>query len=221
MARPLKAFPFDCDARAGIYGIKNSVNGLIYIGSAIGFYRRWKRHYNELIQGLHPNEHFQRAWDKYGPEAFTWETLEVTEKTRESLLSKEQEWLDRGFAEGNLYNICKVAGSHVGVVRSDETKQKLREALIKRGGRVEFDRNDEWKKQISEANTLNKGTRCSSESFKQKIRESKMGNKNTTGKIHAFDSNGNGFRVLKDDLRLVSGELKRGRILAPYTKKDK
>ena len=158
------------------------------------------------------------AWDKYGPESFTWVVLEITEKTRESLLSKEQEWLDKGFEEGNLYNVCKVAGSHLGVKRSEETKQKLREALLRRGGKVEFDRNDAWKKQVSDANKANANTRCGGTEFKEKMRKLKLGNTYSLGKssqnkgrVWVHDEQLNTFMVEIDDSRIISNELKIGR----------
>ncbi len=68
-----------------IYSILNTVNGKRYIGRATDPKRRWKRHRRELKYKYHHNEHLQRAWDKYGETAFSFEILETC-------LTKEQTW---------------------------------------------------------------------------------------------------------------------------------
>lgn len=46
---------------AGIYQIRNIVNGKVYIGSAVNIERRWGMHKNRLKAGQHRNIHLQRA----------------------------------------------------------------------------------------------------------------------------------------------------------------
>ena len=139
----------------------------MYIGSAVDFYRRWRRHHNELTRKVHSNQHLQRAWDKYGTDSFIWTVIEETKPAREVLLSREQYWLDRLRDEGaELYNTCITAGSHLGVKRSEKTKKLMSQIAQKRGdnGMV---RDKEWRKQISEANKSNVKTRCGAEMRKK------------------------------------------------------
>ena len=211
MTRPLGVYPFPYDTRAGVYQIKNRVSEIVYIGSAIDFYRRWRRHHNELTRGVHSNQHLQRAWKKYGPDSFTWTVLEETNCTREMLLSREQYWMDRMRREGVvLYNTCITAGSHFGVKRSEKTKKLMSEIAKKRGDNGVV-RDAEWCKQVSEANKNNAKTRCG-EKFREKISRLKVGNTYCKGKKW-INKDGSSKRVPLEEvpLFLVQGWSK-GRI---------
>lgn len=181
MTRPLGSYPFPYDTRTGVYQIENKVSGVIYIGSAVDFYRRWRRHHNELTRGVHSNQHLSRAWEKYGANSFIWSVIEETEPTREALLSREQYWLDKARSEGReLYNTCVIAGSHLGVKRSEKTKKLMSDIAKKRGDNGVV-RDEEWRRQISEANRSNVETRCD-EKFREKMSKLKMGNIYCKGK---------------------------------------
>jgi hypothetical protein len=54
----------------GVYGILNTLTSRIYVGSSVNVSRRWNAHRWELETGRHINKHLQRAWDKYGIDAF-------------------------------------------------------------------------------------------------------------------------------------------------------
>lgn len=60
---------------AGIYKITNTVNGKVYIGSAINIERRFKQHIYSLNKGAHYNPHLQSSWNKYGEDAFVFEVI--------------------------------------------------------------------------------------------------------------------------------------------------
>jgi group I intron endonuclease len=60
----------------GVYMIKNTINGKIYIGCSINVERRLNAHRYYLIRGNHPNLHLQQSWNKYGKEAFIFELIE-------------------------------------------------------------------------------------------------------------------------------------------------
>ena len=72
----------------GVYAITNTINGKIYIGSAVNLDRRCKQHKNALLKHIHHNSHLQAAWDKYGEDAFTFTV--VTECSRELCGTIEQ-----------------------------------------------------------------------------------------------------------------------------------
>jgi hypothetical protein len=65
---------------AGIYGIRNLIDGKMYVGQAQvlscqkGVYDRCKAHYGLLQRGK-DTRHLQHAWDKYGSDAFVFEVL--------------------------------------------------------------------------------------------------------------------------------------------------
>jgi len=68
-----------------------------------------------LKRGKHSNILLQRAFDKYGEEAFIFEVVEVVEKDKVKLLEREQHFLNQFFDDGkNCYNICITAGSRIG-----------------------------------------------------------------------------------------------------------
>lgn len=104
----------------GIYEILNTVNGKRYIGSAVNFKARWAVHTSHLTRGLHHSPSLQRAWNKYGSEAFLFKPLLICAPT--NLLFYEQRCLDGYTPE---YNICKIANSSLGVKRTDETKARI------------------------------------------------------------------------------------------------
>ena len=136
-------------ATSGIYQIKNICTNKFYIGSALNIEKRKNEHFNLLLRNRHFNSHLQNAWNKYGEENFKFEILEECE--REKLIEKEQYYLD---TLKPLYNICKIAGSSLGIKRSTETIEKLR---------------------ISHLGNLNCLGRKISDQHKENIRKGKLG----------------------------------------------
>lgn len=112
--------------RSGIYAI-TTPSGAQYIGSAIHFGKRWKRHLTYLRSGTHHSAPLQRAFAKYGEEGFEFSIILVCDQ--ENLLEYEQRAID---AINPEYNICRVAGSHLGVKRSAETSARMSEAQRRR-----------------------------------------------------------------------------------------
>ena len=90
---------------SGIYQIRNTVNGKTYVGSTTSLRRRRAEHLRELAAGRHFNPILQRAWAKYGAQAFVFEVVEVC--PREDRHVREQHYLD---TLAPAYNVMKVAG---------------------------------------------------------------------------------------------------------------
>jgi group I intron endonuclease len=101
----------------GIYQILNLKTNKIYLGSAQSFRRRWKDHINYLMLKKHSSPLLQKSFDKHGKDNFIFQIIEIIKfPTRKNLLSREQYFLDKiqPFEE-NGYNICKIAGSTLGI----------------------------------------------------------------------------------------------------------
>ena len=60
---------------SGIYSIRNKANGKLYVGSTVDFASRWANHRCQLRKGDHDNSYLQRAWVKYGEDAFEFAVL--------------------------------------------------------------------------------------------------------------------------------------------------
>lgn len=116
-------------SQSGIYAITNKVNGKKYIGSAIHFHKRWIRHKSALKSGLHHSEKLQRAWNKYGSDAFELSILEIIDN-KESMLSREQYWMDLTKCSEVGYNILCTAGSMLGKKHKPESIAKCRAAKV-------------------------------------------------------------------------------------------
>ena len=48
----------------GIYAIRNTKNGKMYIGESIDIEKRWKNHQEHLYNGNHHSYKLQSEWDK-------------------------------------------------------------------------------------------------------------------------------------------------------------
>ena len=96
---------------SGVYQIKCTSNGKIYIGSAFDIRNRCEQHRRSLRRREHPNAHLQAAWNKYGEENFEFLALETTDQN--SRLDAEQNWIDQTQSANKEFgfNIYSIAGS--------------------------------------------------------------------------------------------------------------
>lgn len=94
--------------QSAIYQIRNLTNDKVYVGSAVDFERRKKRHLQQLKNGIHHSLPLQRAFNKYGFENFVFEIIKECEK--EVLFKEEQQYLDimKPF-DSNGYNVSRSA----------------------------------------------------------------------------------------------------------------
>lgn len=105
--RPAVALP----QRAGIYAIVHLPTGRRYIGSAVNLRARHQGHDWRLRWNIHPNQHLQNAWNKYGAADFEFRILDyVVDKTE--LITTEQAWID---ALSPAFNLRKRARSNIGL----------------------------------------------------------------------------------------------------------
>jgi len=106
--------------QSGIYQIRNTVNGKIYIGSATTLKRRWAVHRHRFIKGKHHSTYMQRAWNKHGAESFVFEPLITCAPSM--LIYYEQQFIDQWNPE---YNTCRTAGSTFGRRHTEATKLQI------------------------------------------------------------------------------------------------
>lgn len=114
------------DNVSGIYKITNNINSKIYIGSSVNLKKRFSSHISDLKNKKHRNIHLQRAWGKYGEDAFEFKILEYI-SDKEELLKWEQFYMDRfNVCDDKIgYNINPCAGSRLGTKHSAETRKLM------------------------------------------------------------------------------------------------
>jgi group I intron endonuclease len=115
----------------GIYIIKNTVNGKIYIGSSsYNIYNRITVHKRFLKQNKHENLYLQASYNKHGKDAFVFEILELCDKSL--CIEREQYYLDlyQSYKRHIGYNINEKANSRLGSKYSEESKEKMRIAKL-------------------------------------------------------------------------------------------
>mgnify|MGYP003435005267 CR=1 FL=1 len=110
---------------SGIYKIKCTVTGQIYIGSSGDLKRREKDHFKSLINQKHRNIKLQRSFNKYGLDNFVFSVIEFVVDTNK-LINKEQFYVD---TFNPYFNMCKIiVNSSLGIKRSKEVCEKLSKA---------------------------------------------------------------------------------------------
>lgn len=151
----------------GVYKIENLVNGHKYVGSAGNIKKRWRAHVNDLRLGKHHSLYLQRAFDKYGEGNFTFSII-IECQSKDELIENEQKIIDLLSPE---YNICKVAGSPLGIKHTEETRKKISASLVGNKNSQGKVHTDEWKVRMAEIMRGNKhslGVKQSDESKEKK-----------------------------------------------------
>lgn len=109
-----------------VYRILNVINLNQYIGSTVNFNKRKQLHIKRLQSNKHHSPYLQNAWNKYGEDVFKFEIIE-TVSSKEILIAREQYYIDNS---NSVYNVCKIAGSSLGVKRRPETIDRVRQANL-------------------------------------------------------------------------------------------
>jgi group I intron endonuclease len=136
-----------------------------YIGSAINFKNRRGKHLWELNKGIHGNLKLQRHYDKYGKDDLIFSVLLGCDEV--DLIKIEQYFID---SYNPFFNLCKTAGSKLGIKlsleqiektrkantgqkRTDEAKEKMRKAKLGKPNYFNLGkkRSDETKLKLSKA----------------------------------------------------------------------
>lgn len=106
---------------SAIYAIVNQVTRDMYVGSAVVVKRRWNAHRNTLTKKCHHSIRLQRAYEKYGADAFDWEIIQFVDD-KSNLIPREQFWID--FFKP-AYNSRPIANSPLGTKATAETRAKM------------------------------------------------------------------------------------------------
>lgn len=168
----------------GIYIIENILNNKVYIGQSVDIYHRWTQHKADLRNGHHHNEHLQRAWDKYGEEAFEFSVLLECDKSE--LNTSEKLFIEKYKSCDDCYGYNLTLGGDGCIGLSQDSIDKMRKSLTGRHlsidtrqkisegnkGKKLPPRSDEHKHNLSNAlkgkKAWNKGVKMD-DGFKEKI----------------------------------------------------
>lgn len=113
---------------SGIYVIRNKVNGSIYVGQTKQrFVKRFFLHQWKLRNGTHDNKHLQRAFNKYGEDAFEFEVEEIIIGDSNFFNSEEMRIIKKYRLQGACYNQTDGGDGAKGTKLSEENVRKLAE----------------------------------------------------------------------------------------------
>lgn len=97
---------------AGIYQVKNMVNGKMLLGSSLNLEGPLNRHKFMLKIGSHTNKTLQNDWNELGTDAFVFEILEEVKmkddlnfNLQDELTLLEMIWLEKLQPVENGYNL--------------------------------------------------------------------------------------------------------------------
>lgn len=127
---------------SAIYKIQSIIHPeRCYIGSGIDIGVRWIRHRHELNKNRHHSPKLQNHYNKYGKDDLVFIIIEPC--FPEFLIIREQYYID---TLKPYFNICKKAGSVLGIKRTEEQIMKFRKA--QKGRKV----SEETKEKLRQAN---------------------------------------------------------------------
>lgn len=87
--------------KSGVYIIMNNLNGKVYVGSSQNIKNRFSEHLRDLRRNRNHNRYLQRAWNKYGEEAFKFVVVEKVPVL--FLFEFEQYYIDHYQAANSRY----------------------------------------------------------------------------------------------------------------------
>jgi len=117
--------------KVGIYQIRNTINGKVYVGSSIRMNHRKYEHFCDLNKGKHHSIKLQRAYNKYGKDSFIFEVIECIQLTEDLginsklITAREQFYIDSKNSYTLGYNSRPLAETNLGCKRSEDVKRKM------------------------------------------------------------------------------------------------
>ena len=77
--------------KIGVFQIRNTINGKVFIGGSLNLDAIWNRNRMELNFGSHKNETLQKEWNEFGEENFRYEILsEIKQKDGDKVDYKKE-----------------------------------------------------------------------------------------------------------------------------------
>ncbi len=187
---------------SGIYQIKNTINGRVYVGSTNNFKWREYSHNINLENKKHHSAKLQNAYNKYGKDSFQFSILEYVVNIGE-LLDREQYWIDELNAFSKGYNMRPRAESNCGHKPSAETRLKMSKA---RTGRIVSQEERQKKRDALKGRPLTMETR-------QKLSEAAKGRRHTEESKRKMSEARKGRRASEESRQKMS-EAQKGKIIS-------
>lgn len=152
---------------SGVYMIKNTMNGKIYIGSSNNIHKRWGEHRYSLKGNKHINCYLQNSWNKNGENNFVFSILEESVNKKECLINTEQKYIDLYDSSNRKkgYNINPIAeiGYSLGCYKTwinkygtEKADEMWKEVTKKNSAANSMENNAMWKSNRPEVGDLNK-----------------------------------------------------------------
>lgn len=91
----------------GLYTIRNTRNGMFYIGSSKNIRKRILAHKASMKKGKHSNWKIRRDYKRYGAGSFQFDVM--LQCPEANLRELEQAWLDMWVGDELCYNIADIA----------------------------------------------------------------------------------------------------------------
>jgi hypothetical protein len=118
---------------AGVYTVTQKASGRTYVGEAFNIRERWMNgHIGCLNDNRHGNRFLQRAWNKYGPDAFEFKIFTVVENTEnlsKYLFKKKLKWHENEVLKlfPKNYNL-EIPGENGYVIPGPRAKRMMKKA---------------------------------------------------------------------------------------------
>lgn len=183
----------------GVYQIKNIITGDIYIGSSVQLEKRILDHKRKLSIKKHHSIILQRAYDKYGKNAFKYSIICNCDKNL--VLYMEQIYID---SNNPYYNTAKsTTAPMLGRKHSEASKALFRKRIIKKG-KDSPSYGKKWTEEMRDHFIKIRTGKKRSQEFKDKISKINKQNNNwkhikkyvELSKKQVFDNQGNVFQSL-------------------------
>jgi hypothetical protein len=166
--------------KSGIYKILHKDSGNFYIGSSSNINHRFSQHRSDLNKNRHHSPRLQNTWNKYGKDFFEFSVVEYVENLN-LLIEKEQEYLN---SLSPVYNVRIIAESNKGIIRKEETKNKISDTLKKMNIVPPSRKGSNW-----------------SEGQREKMEKYHKNNKGTlSGKVSAYDTETSSMVIIEKEI---------------------
>lgn len=118
----------------GVYLIINTRTNDVYVGlTRTSFQHRWQNHQKELRANTHRNNRLQKAWNKYGSQAFEFVPIEEAGTYTQAEEAENFYLTYFKFIGVSLYNHKMPPYHHGGQIPGKESRLKMRHSHLGRG----------------------------------------------------------------------------------------